>query len=358
MFTLVKHKLTNKYSTIYTKDLQQFLNLKSFFATDFKFEVIQDIKEVKEILDKLYTSHGRGEEYNEDLPSSTKLVSLCPINIQNDKFLLKWLNDTPVQEQEVGKDDILSRGTLVHYILEQFITDKEARLKDKPLIEKLKILKSSKKPSKKIEAQIDKKIISDIRRYIQMAYIDEEILRKVHNLDELKEEFEFLATKHLLNFIKNELIYTDLVYSEIFISIDNFVQGSIDCVCYKDGVFTILDYKTTSSMDKKTGKPKFKTNSPQYLRPYAQQLYVYNTLLEKSDMTHCFKNEHPEFKIVQIHLLNGQYKIFDIPWGLIQSQGKVIDKVLNWYWDIRNDNYTPESQKEDELEENYDLLTI
>ena len=357
MFALVKHKLTNKYNTIYKKDVQQFLNLKHFFATDFKFEVIEDIDEIRGVLDRLYTSHGRGEEYNEDLPSSTKLVSLCPINISADKFLLKWLNDTPVQEQEMGKDDILSRGTLVHFILEQFIIDKEARLKDKPLIEKLKVLKSSKKPSKKIEAQIDKKIIADIRRYIQMAYNDPEILRKVANLDDLKEEFEFLATKHLLNFIKNELIHTDLVYSEIFISIDNFVQGSIDCVCYKDGVFTILDYKTTSSVDKQTGKPKFKTNSPQYLRPYAQQLYVYNTLLEKSGMTHCFKGEHPEFKIVQIHLLNGQYKIFDISWGLIQSQGEIINKVLKWYWDIRNGTYTPEDT--DEMNEEFeDILTI
>ena len=309
----------------------------------------------------MYTSHGRGEEYNEDLPSSTKLVSLCPLNIQQDKFLLRWLNDTPVQEQEVGKDDILSRGTFIHFILEQFIIDREARLKDKPLIEKLKVLKSSKKPSKKIEQQIDKKIVADIRRYIQKAYTDEDILRKIHNLDDLKEELEYLATKHLLNFIKNELIYADLVYSEIFISVDNLVQGSIDCVCYKDNKFTILDYKTTNSLDKKTGKPKFKPNSPTYLKAYAQQLYTYNTLLNKSGMTHCFENEHPDFKIVQIHLTNGQYKIFDISWGLIQSQGKVIDKVLDWYWSIRNGTYTPPSKQKEEMEEideSLDLLTI
>lgn len=356
MFALVRHKLTGKYNTIYKRDIEEFLNLKNFFTTDFKFEVIQNIDEIKEILDKFYTSHGRSEEYNENLPSSTKLVSLCPLSIQNDKFLLRWLNDTPVQEQEVGKDDILARGTLIHFILEQFVIDKEARAKDKPLIEKLNILKSSKKPSKKIETQIDKKIISDIRRYIQKAYADEEILRKISNLEDLKEEFEYLATKHLLNFIKNELVYTDLVYSEIFISVDNLVQGSIDCVCYKNGKFTILDYKTTSSLNKKTGKPKFKTNSSQCLKPYAQQLYVYNTLLNKSGMTHCLEGEHPEFKIVQIHLINGLYKIFDISWGLIQSQGKVIDKVLKWYWDIRNGVYEPYT--EDDIQEELDFLTI
>lgn len=359
MFVLIKSKITGEYSTIYRKDIENFKNLHKFFnadpklngeTVDFNFEIIEDINKIKEILDTEFTSKGRGEEYNEDLTSVSNIAyRLCPININTDKFLLRWKNNTPLIEQEGDKTNILSRGTWEHKILQMYVCDKEARLKDKPLIEQLKILQRLKKPSKKIIKQIDNKIISDIRRYIQMAYEDEEIKTKILNIDELKEELEFLAIKCLPKFIKEELIFTDLVYSEIFLCIDDYIQGSIDYVTYKDGKFTIIDYKTTSSTDKKTGKPKFKSSSQ--LQDYAKQLYLYNELLKKSGMTHLYDNSSPQFLLVQIHLLNGEYKKFTIPQGLVEAQGKLVEKVLNWYWSIRNDTYTPPEHEEfNELE--------
>lgn len=336
MFVLIKNKLTDEYSSIYRKDIQAFLRLKDFFTSkDFNFEIIEDRNIIKKILEDKFTSKGRGEEYNEDLPSVTKIAyTLYPVNINNDKFLLRWKNDTPLIEQEGDKENILSRGTFIHYILEQYVCDKESRQKDKPLIEKIKILASCKKPSKKVNKEINDKIVSDIRRYIKMAYKDEEILRKIPNIEDLKEELEFLAIKCLPDFIRNELIFTDLVYSEIFLCIDNNIQGSVDFVAVKDDKLHIIDYKTTSSKDKKTGKPKFKNNSQ--LAPFARQLYVYDKLLKETKMVNLLPNEYPEFNIIQIHLVSGKYKKFIIPQGLVEAQGKTIEKVLTWYWDIRN----------------------
>ena len=358
MFILIRNKLTGEYNTIYKRDKQSFLNLKHFFESeDFNFEIVEDSEQIKQILEQYFTSKGRGEEYNEDLPSVTKIAyQLFPIDIHAEKFLLKWKNDTPALEQTKGREDTLSRGTFAHYILQQFICDKQARDKDKPLITKLKVLQESKKPSKRLIESIDNKILSDIERYIQMAYKDEEIIRKIENLEELKPELESLARNCLLDFIKEELIFTDLVYSEIFLKIDDYIQGSIDLTAYKDGKFSIIDYKTTSVVDKKTGKPKFKTQSQ--LAPNARQLYIYNKLLEKSGMTHIIEDGvEPNYYIVQLHLLNGKYKKFEIPKSLVKQQGKIVEKVIKWYWDIRN-GVEPECEDISNEQDDLEYLTL
>lgn len=361
MFVLIKNKITGEYNTIYRKDIEDFKRLYTFFkkdnrlqkgiVPDFNFEIIEDINIIKKILEDKFTSKGRGGEYSDNIPSCTNIAyTLCPININTDKFLLRWKNNTPLKEQEGDKEHILQKGTWCHKILELWVTDKEARSKDKPLIEQIKILNKTKNPSKKILKQIDNKILSDIRRYIQLAYKDEEILHKIPNIEEYKEELEFLATKCLPEFIKNELIFTDLVYSEIFLCIDGCIQGSVDLCCYDDNKFSIFDFKTTSSVDKKTGKPKFKSNSVDQLTPYAKQLYIYNKLLKHSGMTHLYDGNMPNYKIIQIHLANGKYKKFDIPKGLVEAQGKLVEKILKWYWDIRNDVNTTYNEELEELD--------
>ena len=361
MFVLIKNKITGEYNTIYKRDVQEFKNLYNFFKSDpklpenstpdFNFEIIEDLGEIKKILEDKFTSKGRGGEYNENAPSCTNIAyNLFPMFISSDKFLLRWKNNTPLKEQEGDKEHILQKGTWCHKILELWVTDKDAREKDKPLITQLKILKNTKKPSKKILKQIDDKIISDIRRYIQIAYKDEEILYKIPNIDDLKEELEFLAVKCLSEFIKNELIFTDLVYSEIFLQTDT-IQGSIDLCCYYNNKFSIWDFKTTSSIHKDTGKPKFKTNSTDQLSPYARQLYVYNKLLKENNMHHLIDINETKFNIIQIHLINGKYKKFEISKGLVESQGEVVEKVIKWYWNTRQDIETPDDMPEiDEID--------
>lgn len=361
MFVLIKSTITGDYHTIYRRDIQDFLRLKHFFNTEnFNFEIIEDVNKIKEILDTEFVSKGRGGEYNEDLPSVTRIAyTLFPLHINSEKFLIRWWNDTPLKEQEGDKEHILQKGTWCHKILELWVTDKEARNKDKPLIEQIKILHKTKKPSKKILKQIDNKILSDIRRYIQLAYKDEEILYKIPNIEEYKEELEFLAIKCLLEFIKNELIFTDLVYSEIFLCMDDCIQGSVDLCCYHDNKFSIWDFKTTSSVDKKTGKPKFKSNSTDQLSGYARQLYVYNKLLKHSGMTHLYDGSTPNYNIIQLHLISGQYKKFNIPQGLVEAQGKTVEKVLQWYWDVRNGVITNETVKNTfEEDEDLEFLTL
>ena len=356
-YCLVKNKITNEYKTLKTRDIQAFLRLDKFFESDpnlpkgktvsFNFEVIEDFDTIKDVLDNVFTSRNRGEDYNENLPSVSQIAySLYPINIYSDKFLLRWQNNHEyTEEDEIETQNILSRGTFIHFILEQFICDKENRNKYKPLVNIL-----NNKPSKKVIKKINDKIIKDIHKYVELAYKDDEILRKIHNLDELKDELKQLSIKCLPDFIREEIVLTDPVYSEIFISIDNYLQGSIDFCAYLNNKFSILDFKTTSSCDKKTGKPKFKTQSQAI--PYSRQLALYNELLKRSKMSHCTSEENPDFFIYQIHLISGKYKKFNISDDMITASKKELDKILKWYWDVRNNKreiYNTEDNPEDEM---------
>lgn len=360
MFAIIKNKITNEYNTIYQRDIENFKSLYNFFKVDpkleeevvpdFNFEIIDDLAEIKKILETDFISKGRGAQYNENLPSVTKIAyGLFPIDVDNEKFLLRWKNNHHLYKKstEIDTDFVFQKGTFIHFILEQFVCDKSAREQDKPLIEQLKILQNAKKPVKNIIQKIDDKIIKDINKYINLAYEDEEILIKIPNIDEIKQDLEFLARNCLLSFIKEELLFTDLVYSEIFICLDDYIQGSIDFVAYKDNKFSIIDYKTTSSINKINGKPKFKSKSE--LAPYARQLYLYNELLKKSKMTHIY-GEDPNYYIIQIHLLNGKYKKFSIPKELVKEQGVIIEKVIKWYWNTRKDIPTQDDIDYDNLE--------
>jgi hypothetical protein len=356
MYVLVKNKLTNEYRALKKSDIRDFLSLDNFFKKDpnvkeedytFNFEVIEDLGKIKEILNTEFVSRGRSEEYDTNIPSVTQIAyKLKCIDLSEEKFLLRWQNNTKLTEEDEQKSrDICSRGTFEHFILQCYICDQENRRKDKPIIEQLKILKQTKKPSKKIEKQIEDKIIADIKRYIQIAYKDNEIISKIPNLEELKSELEDITLKVLPKFIMKELIFMDLVYSEIFLSVPNFIQGSIDLVCYKDNKFSIVDYKTANSVDKKTGKPKYKTNAQ--AKHYAYQLAIYNELLNKSGMTHLSENELPDFYIYQIHLIDKDYKKFEISKDTVKHAIKEMKDILNWYWSIRNGTeYIPPQEEE------------
>lgn len=352
MLVLVKNLNNNEYFTISYRDIDKFLSLNDFFNKDkevkeFNFEIIQDIKEIKKILDENFSSKGRGGEYNEQLSSVTKIAyGLCPKNLNKDKFLLKWMNEHKYTiEDEQKSRHILKLGNLLHAVLEHYICDTEARKQDKYLIKQIDILKNSKKPSKKIQEQVYKRIDDDIIKYTYKAFQDEEILYKIPELESLKNEFLETARRCLHDFIKEVLINIDLIYSEIFIVTDD-IQGSIDLVAYKDNKYTILDFKTCSSIDKKTGKPKLKT--PSQTDDYGKQLYLYDKLLKQSGMSHCSNDEYPEFYIAQIHTLNGKYKLFNIPVEVVKKQGEIVEDVLQWYWGIRNGSITEYPKEEDE----------
>lgn len=363
MLILVKHKITGEYFTIYRKDKNRFLSLEKFFNAkneinkpiSFNFELIENTEEIRHILEEEFTSKGRGEEYNPDLPSVTKIAySLYPMDIDTEKFLIRYLNDkvkTPEEEQQ--SEDTLSKGTFIHKICELWVTDTEGRSKDKPLIEKINILQNSKKPSKKLEQQIKGKILEYINKYIEIALRDDEILRKIKNLDELKDLLIDLSQTVLPKFFYQELINTDLVYSEIFLSVPDSIQGSVDLVAYKDNKFSIIDFKTTSSVDKKSGKPKFKNKSQ--LEPYSRQLAIYNELLKQSNMTHCTSDELPDFYIYQIHLIGKDYRRFDIPKEMVERSTQKVQDVLNWYWNTRKG--IPYELPIEE-EEDYGILTL
>ncbi len=342
MLIFVRHKINNEYFTIYRRDKQKFLNLKYFFEPEpFNFELIEDTDKIKEILEEKFTSKNRGEEYNAETPSVTQLsYKLYPMNIDKEKFLIKWLNNNVVTtESEKTTQNILNLGTVTHKILELYLCDKDSRLKDKPIIGQLK------NSGKNTDSLIINKITKDLKKYIYQAFEDEEIVHKVVNLEELKSEIINKALKTLPNFILKELINLDLIYSEIFLSVPDYIQGSVDLVGYKDNKFSIIDFKTTSGTDKKTGKPKFKTKSQ--LEPYSRQLAIYNELLKRTDMSHLSDKDLPDFYIYQIHLIGNSYKKFEIPKQMVKHSAKEVNKIIDWYWSIRNGTQYIEPQEEE-----------
>jgi hypothetical protein len=76
-------------------------------------------------------------------------------------------------------------------------------------------------------------------------------------------------------------------------------------------------------------------------------------------MTHLYDGSTPNYNIIQLHLISGQYKKFNIPQGLVEAQGKTVEKVLQWYWDVRNGVITNETVKNTfEEDEDLEFLTL
>lgn len=337
---LVKNTRTNEYRTLRKADKDKFYDLAYFFDNQdkngepiFNFEVITDHDTIRDIVKKEFNSKGRGEEYNGNMPSVSQIASkLYPLDLSTDKYLLRWQNNESIEVIKSSlNNESLSKGTYIHKILELFVTDRCARNNDLSILKQIEFVNKNKN-NKRLQSRVDKTIKDIIMAYCDMASVDEEILHKIPDFEEKRESYQQLALKVLPPFLKNELIHLDCIYSEVFICIDNFVQGSIDLVCYRDGEFSICDFKTTSSIDKKTGKRKFKTIST--MGGYIRQVALYYELLKKGNYLQSGK--FPKFVIYQIHLVGEDYKTFEIPEDTIKKAIKQNHETLKWYWGIVN----------------------
>lgn len=337
---LVKNLRTNEYKTIRESDKEKFYDLVYFFDNYddndnpiFNFEVITDEALIKEIVKKEFNSRGRGEEYNANMPSVSQIASkLYPLDLSKDKYLLRWQNNESIEVVKSNlNNESLSKGTYIHKILELFVTDRCARNNDLSMLKQIEFINKNKN-NKKLQTQVDTAIKHIILNYCDVASKDEEILHKIPDFEQKRESYQELALSVLPEFLKNELIHLDCIYSEVFICIDKFVQGSIDLVCYRNGEFTVCDFKTTSSIDKKTGKRKFKTIST--ITDYIRQVALYYELLKKGGYLQSGK--FPKFIIYQIHLIGKDYKTFEIPEDIVKNAIKQNHETLRWYWSIVN----------------------
>lgn len=335
---LVRNIRTDEYRTLRKKDLNTFYDLQDFFGKYdkddnpvFNFEVIQDEGKIKEIVKEHFNSRGRGEEYNANMPSVSQIASkLYPLDLKTEKYLLRWQNNEPIEVISTAfNNESLSRGTYIHKILELFVSDKCARDGDTSMLKDLEFI-SKNKNNKVLQKRIDNTMNNIISHYCTLASVDDEILHKIPDFETKRVEYEELAHKVLPDFIKDQLIHVDAIYSEVFIKIDNFVQGSIDLVGYRDGIFSILDFKTSSSIDKKTGKRKFK--SLNNMQGYVRQLALYYELLRRGG--YLQSGEFPKFFIYMIHLVGGDYKVFDIPQDMVKQAIKQNKETLDWYWRV------------------------
>lgn len=377
---LVENTRMSKYITINKSDANRFIGLVNFFECgieNFNFKIIKDEKKTKEILDTLFSSKNRGGKYDTSMLSVTNVVSnLFPSNLFKEQYLLRWQNN--VHEGELALTNAQSKislknGTYIHKILELWVTDTESRANEHRHREYAKRLqkfyarqndkgrKINKGKPHYLNDFLNKYVSTEIEKYIYQAKTDEEII-KLGCDEKTLANCEHLARTCLIEFIKNELLAVDCIFSEIFLKTKGYIQGSIDLVGMQDNKLIIIDFKTTSSVykedDEKLGykvptkKGKWGSLSDSYVR----QLCVYYHLLKEHDLIPLHMLKDVSFKICQIHLVRNEYRVFDLEQASVLSWQKQINRVLKWYWETRQLPYNERIICDENEENKFDIL--
>jgi hypothetical protein len=313
MITLLKNKEFNKYKTIWTKDRHI---LASMFLSGIKFkqddnmdtrwQFIDNKEEVKRILEENFSSIGRGEPYEEGLPSGTVLSSsLFPVDLIAEIWKLTWLNNEEVSiisAQEEKNLISLEMGTYVHKCIETWLTS-SLPMKDRT-----------------------------VERIVELVNSDSEILEKIPDIATKRIRYENLAYNLMPQLIEKVLCKYDIIGSEVFINIGT-LQGSIDFLAKKDGYYYIIDWKTTAKKDKKTGKRKFSGMGE--IKDYIRQLCVYTNMLIKAGYIPSSEKHNIRYRLYQIHLTAEEYKEFSISSEDILKWEDDLEKVMDWYTSIK-----------------------
>jgi len=310
---LLKNKQFDKYKTIWESDkgllFERLWNeslFKQYGFMETRWDIIDDKAEVKRVLDDKFSSKGRGEDYTEGLPSGTVLSSsLFPVNLVSELYKLQWLNNISVEAHNAQeKENLISleMGTYVHKILELWLTS------DLPMA---------------------KRKIADL---IDQAKEDTEIIYKIPDLASKQVKYENLAYNILPKYIEDVLCKYDIIGSEIFLNTGK-LQGSVDLLAKRDGKFYLIDFKTTRKVYKQTGKRKFSGDAD--ISDYKNQLCVYSNMLIDCGYIPKVEKKNIEYRLYQFHLLAEEFKEFKIPNEEILSREENIQKVVDWYWDMK-----------------------
>lgn len=284
-----------KYFTIYEKDKTEFLQLfqPMDFLSPWKFRIIEDKEELKNIIKNSFLSKNRGEEYDETYTSVSRIANdLFPMSI-NEKGLIFWMKSQTLEsynEQQEKNKEAQDFGTTLHLLLEKISLD---------------------------------------NRHLSIK--EKEIKNYVKNIDELYyeavTEYKQYKFKNSINYIRDILQYTDPICSELFLkSKNNNYQGTADSLCYfKDKLF-LRDYKTTSKIDKKTGKGLFK--SPGDLKSYKRQLFLYHELMVENNI---IQKGQIEFALDMFSFPRKEYRVYDFDKEDILNNEKEVYNVIEWF---------------------------
>lgn len=309
MYFLVRDD-TKTYLTIHKEDEQNFKDLvnSNYFHKENKFRLVKDRDEIRQILEDNFSSKNRGEEYTTGLPSATLISSaLFPYNLDSHVYgnkiaLLRWHNDTDfedLQNQKVKNKLSTDSGTLCHKVLELSLQDKKTRTFDKQ---------------------------KNIKKYIEKACEDKEIVKTIENFDTRKDYFESMSMNTLNKFFKNEIKKLDPIFDELFLK-NEYIQGSIDLVAYRNGELSCIDFKTSKhSMSQKQAAEK----------GYLRQLYIYSRMLLRAKVISPKEYENLKFVIYFWNWNSGNSAVYEYDKKEIDRNKGYVDFILSWYWSIKN----------------------
>jgi len=287
-----------RYFTIYERDKTSFLQLFSplDYFDDWAFRIIEDKYELKDIIVNNFLSTNRTEEYDKKFTSVSRIANdLFPMSPSN-KGLIYWMKGQTLEsyrEQELLNKSAQNKGNDLHLALERVLCDnKHVSIKEKNIEEYVKDLEHK---DLCIEA------LTKAKQY---------------------------KCKESKNYIKDVLYHSDTIYSEIFVKSKKLeLQGCIDCLCFYKNNLYISDFKTTSKINKATGKRVFK--SPNDLTNYQRQICLYGILLEEEQIIRNI-NEL-QYMLNIFHMVEPEYRIYHFEQEHILGLRKEIFRVVDWF---------------------------
>jgi len=298
---LIHNSNINSYFTINKKDKMAFLSLiDNFFEDDDNvFRIIYDKDELNKILNDRFLSKNRGEKYNEEYTSVTKIVGdLFPMDLDKSRGLIYWAKNISKEDyalQQEINEECQNKGTYLHAVIEHILKDKKHYS------------------------------LRDIQSHINNQAVEQNQLCS-------KALFEYpkYKDKGKNNWLNNELPYIDTIYSELFIKDDELgLQGTLDGLLIYNKILTLWDLKSTSKIDKKTQKGVHKT--PSTMNNYHRQLAMYSYLLEKHGYITKKEFQDLAFKIDCFHWIREDYRQYDFENAYILSLIEDILKVTEWF---------------------------
>ena len=315
MLYLIERKIKSSISeefltdhfTIWKHDRGEFLTqTNNFFEdNDSAFRIIYDEDEQKEII-KGYLSHNRGENYDEEKTSVSIITGkLYPLNIATDMGLVnnfyRYQTLEKYYEQNELNTEAQEKGNNIHKVLERWLCDKKHFS------------------------------LKNIHDYIKDEEYKDIVIKALTEYKKYKERGSVNYSSE--NYIKDQLYKADIVYSEIFVNNSDLgIQGCVDCLIYTPKGLVLKDFKSTSKLDKKTGKGVFKSLSQ--MGNYKRQMFLYAYMMMKQGF--ITKNEWKKLQYNNdvFHFPREQYREYYYNTTNLKEDLKNILHVISWFHTI------------------------
>lgn len=271
-----------------------------------RLELITDKAQIKKVLDEKFSSIGRGEPYQDGLPSASVINALFPMSIdykdRGSKFnILRWWNNTSLEDmnaQKIKNKLSTDSGTFIHLVL-QLACEDDTRLYTK-------------------KRSLDK--------YIELACQSQEIIDMINNFEDRKQYFVDMASNTLKRFFETELEKIDPIANELFFNTGK-IQGTIDMVNYYNGRLCVSDFKTS----------KGSVSRNQIIdKHYLNQLLIYADALYDIGFINKKEREELDYFIYFWNWASYNSATYQYSKEEIEKWRAYNSFIMNWYTEIKN----------------------